>query len=386
VLNRSRFSLRADQEAIMEKRPLYLQIAESVRQDLLEGRLRPGDALPTVREMAERWKCTPGTVQQAYKELTRQGIAISRPGQGTHIGSGAVAEAADATPLRRATVTHHAEAFLLEMLSAGYTVVEIERSFRDSLDRWRALAGEPGHAPDEVVRFVGSHDPAVSLLTAHFDEFCTAETATCTLQVAYSGSLGGLIALAEGKAELAGVHLWDEETDAYNDPFVRRLLPGRRVALVTLAHRRLGLMVARANPHGITGLADLARGGLRFVNRQQGAGTRVWLDAQLRRAGVDTETITGYDHMVSTHVDVANAIAEGAADVGLGIEAAALTYGLAFLRLTTERYDLVIPASTWELGPVQAMVRWLERAEARAAIAGLGGYETEQTGRVRWVT
>ncbi len=73
-----------------DKRPLYLQIAESVRQDLLEGRLRPGDALPTVREMAEKWKCTPGTVQQAYKELTREGIAVSRPGQGTRIGSAPV--------------------------------------------------------------------------------------------------------------------------------------------------------------------------------------------------------------------------------------------------------------------------------------------------------
>ena len=220
----------------MEKRPLYLQIAESVRQDLLEGRLRPGAALPSVREMAGRWSCTPGTVQQAYKELARQGIAVSRPGQGTHIGSGPPALAGE-RPLRRATVVHQAEAFLLEMLSAGYTIAETESGFRAALDRWRALSDASPDAKPQVLRFAGSNDPAVSLVAAHFSEIC----AGCSLQIASPGSRGGLIALAEGTAEMAGSHLWDEESNAYNAPFVRRLLPGRRVALLTLAHRRLGL-------------------------------------------------------------------------------------------------------------------------------------------------
>lgn len=369
----------------MDKRPLYLQIAESIRQELLEGRLRPGDALPTVREMAERWKCTPGTVQQAYRELTRQGIAVSRPGQGTHVGSSAPVAATRATPLRRATVTHQAEAFLLEMLAAGYTISEIESGFRASLDRWRALNSEAPRAADEILHFVGSHDPAISLIAARFNELCGAEVAPYALQVTYSGSLGGLIALAEGKADLAGSHLWDEETDTYNEPFVRRLLPGRRMALLTLAYRRLGLIVAPLNPRRITTLPDLTRADVRFVNRQRGAGTRVWLDAQLVRAAVDAEAIAGYDHEVNTHAEVARAVAEGAADVGLGIEAAAISYGLGFVRLATEPYDLIMPAEAWGLGSVQALARWLETTEARAAISGLGGYETEETGRVRWV-
>jgi molybdate-binding protein/DNA-binding transcriptional regulator YhcF (GntR family) len=368
------------------KRPLYLQIAEAVRQDLLEGQLRPGDPLPTVRDMAERWKCTVGTVQQAYKELAREGIAVSRPGQGTHIGS-AAPEPLDATPLRRAAAAHQAEAFLLEMLSAGYTIAEIESGFRVSLDRWRAVADEaPVTGPAEVIRFVGSHDPAVSLVAARFGELCAGVGGLpCTLQVHYSGSLGGLIALAEGKADLAGSHLWDEESDTYNEPFVRRLLPGRRVALLTLAHRRLGLITARGNPLNLCGLTDLGSNRVRFVNRQPGAGTRVWLDAQLHRAGVDAETIAGYDHEVNTHAEVSRAVAEGVADAGLGIETAALAYGLHFVQLATEPYDLVIPAQAWELPPVKALASWLRTKDAQDAIAALGGYETGETGRVRWV-
>ncbi len=361
-----------------DKRPLYLEIAESIRQDLLQGRVRPGDALPTVREMAERWGCTPGTVQQAYKELARQGIAVSRPGQGTRIGSRPV-EAADDTPLRRATVAHQAETFLLEMLSAGYTVEEIESGFRASLDRWRAVTAEAPSRTAGVLRFAGSHDPAVSLLAARFGEICG-----CTLQIVYPGSLGGLIALAEGAADLAGSHLWDEESDSYNETFVRRLLPGQRVALLTLAHRTLGLLT-RADHAAVTRLADLAQPGLRFINRQRGAGTRVWLDAQLRRAGIDLAAIVGYDSEVNTHAEVARAVAEDEADVGLAIATAAIAYGLRFVRLTTEPYDLVIPEESWDQPSVKALADWLRTDDARRAIAGLGGYDTELTGAIRWV-
>ena len=220
----------------MDKTPLYLQIADAIRQELLEGKLRPGDALPPVREMAERWGCTPGTVQQAYKELARQGLAVSRSGQGTRVGTTLPATPPDKTPLRRASLVHQAEAFLLEVLAAGHTPAEAESAFRAALDRWRALSAETSVAPAQTLRFAGSNDPALSLVASRFPAICPG----CTLDVAFTGSLGGLIALAEGKADLAGSHLWDEESDSYNAPFVQRLLPGRRIVLLTLAHRRLG--------------------------------------------------------------------------------------------------------------------------------------------------
>jgi molybdate-binding protein/DNA-binding transcriptional regulator YhcF (GntR family) len=363
-----------------DRQPLYLQIAEAVRQDLLAGRLRPGDALPTVREMAEQWKCTPGTVQQAYKELTRQGIAVSRPGQGTRIGS-APPSVVDSTPLRRATITHEAEAFLLEMLSSGYTVEETESGFRAALDRWRAAVAEAPPAGADVIRFAGSHDPAVSLLASRLPALCPG----CVMQVRYAGSLGGLIALAEGAADIAGSHLWDEESDAYNAPFVRRLLPGRKVALLTLAQRRLGLIARPEDAERVNALPDLAAPGVTFVNRQRGAGTRVWLEAQLHRAGISTEQVAGYDREVTTHEAVARAVAEGAATAGLGIQTVALEYGLAFAPLTTETYHLIIPAQSWEADGLAALREWLNSPRGRSAIEGLGGYDVSHTGEVTWV-
>jgi molybdate-binding protein/DNA-binding transcriptional regulator YhcF (GntR family) len=363
----------------MDETPLYQRIAESIRRGIMGGDLRPDDRLPPVREMAARWHCTPGTVQRAYKELARQGLVVSRPGQGTRVATAISAE--EETPLRQAALVHRAEAFLLQVLTAGYTPAEAEQAVRLALDRWRALAQEPESPPENVLRFVGSHDPAVVFIAAHFADVAPG----CALRLTFVGSLGGLIALAEGEADVAGSHLWDEESDTYNEPFVRRVLPGQQVALLTLAHRRLGLITPPENPAGITDLENLVRPGLHFANRQRGSGTRVWLDARLRRRGIATEQIRGYESEMLTHSQVAQAIAENQADVGLGVEAAALAYGLDFVLLTTERYDLVIPVQAWEYPPLQALARWLATEEARAAITALGGYDTSETGRVRWI-
>jgi len=94
----------------MTKTFLYRQIAEKIRQDILEQNLQPGDRLPSVREMADRWNCTVGTIQKAYDNLAQQGLVISRPGQGTHVTHATPVEQADS--LRRATLVHKAESFL----------------------------------------------------------------------------------------------------------------------------------------------------------------------------------------------------------------------------------------------------------------------------------
>jgi molybdate-binding protein/DNA-binding transcriptional regulator YhcF (GntR family) len=363
----------------MDKNYLYHQIAESIRQEILHETLRPGDRLPSVREMAARWDCTIGTIQRAYEELGRQGLVVSRAGQGTHI---AAAISAAETPLRRASLVHRAEGFLLEALTAGYTATEVDLALRLAMDRWRTLSQTPTRQPGPHLHFVGSHDPAVALIATHFTDFAPGETP----QLTFSGSLGGLMALAQGEADLAGCHLWDEESDTYNTPFVRRLLPGRRVVLLTLAHRRLGFILSSTCPAAVTGLNDIARVRLQFVNRQRGAGTRVWLDAHLRQLGLTPEQIRGYDQEKRTHSEVAQVIAEGRADIGLGVEAAALAYGLRFVSLTLERYDLVIPAELWETGPVQALAGWLASDTARAEITTLGGYDLRETGRIEWIT
>jgi molybdate-binding protein/DNA-binding transcriptional regulator YhcF (GntR family) len=359
---------------------LYRQIAEAVRREILDRTLQPGDRLPSVREMAARWNCTIGTVQKAYEELAQQGLVVSRPGQGTHVSTAIPVESA--VPLRRAALVNRAEAFLLELLTAGYTPTEVEQAVQLALDRWRTVSRETTHRSEQSPHFVGSHDPALAFITAHFAEVAP----DYSPQLTFTGSLGGLIALAEDEADLAGSHLWDKESDTYNIPFIRRLLPGRKVALLTLAHRRLGFIFLPSNPLDLTGLEDLTRSGLRFINRQRWAGTRVWLDARLGQLGLSPNQIAGYEEEVQTHSEVARAVAEDRADVGLGIESAALAYGLGFISLTTERYDLVIPEEAWPQTPIQALARWLTTDKGKQRIHDLGGYEIRETGRVVWLS
>jgi putative molybdopterin biosynthesis protein len=249
------------------------------------------------------------------------------------------------------------------------------------MERWQVVVRQPAPLQAHILHFAGSHDPVLAWLGAHFPEIMPA----FRLQVGFTGSLGGLIALAEGMADLAGCHLWDAESDSYNAPFVRRLLPGRQVALVTLAHRRLGLIAPAGNPQGLRGLEDLARPGLRFVNRQAGSGTRVWLDATLRQQGIDPAQIQGYADERMTHSEVAAAVAAGQADAGFGLQAVALTYSLEFIFLVQERYDLVIPAESMDRASLARLVEWLAGDEARQVISGFGGYDAGETGMLRWV-
>jgi molybdate-binding protein/DNA-binding transcriptional regulator YhcF (GntR family) len=359
---------------------LYEKISATIRQDILAGKLKPGERLPSVRELAAEWRCTLGTVQRAYQELASQGLVTSRAGQGTRVVEQVAGE--QRSPLRRISLIHRAESFLLEVLTAGYTPEEVEQSVRLALDRWRAVTREP-EIPDECrLRFVGSHDLAITWLAANFEEIMPGYA----MQVRFTGSLGGLMALAQGEADVAGSHLWDQKSGRYNAPFVSRVMPGKRVGLLTMFHRRLGFFLPKGNPKRIRGLEDLAREGVRFVNRQSGSGTRVWLDAALSALGISPRQIQGFDDEKMTHSEVARAVAEGQADVGVGLEAAAGAYGLDFLFLKDERYDLVIPDQNMDFPPVKALRDWLKSAAAPRTVAELGGYSTREMGQMEWVT
>ncbi len=363
----------------MEEQFLYRQIAEAIRHQIMEGDLRPGQRLPTMRALTNEWNCTLATAQRAYQELAHQGLIVSRPGQGTHVSDRLSAKTD--TPLRRASLIHRAEQFLLEVLTVGYTPSDVEDAVRVALDRWRQVAQEAEPGMPGILRFGGSHDLAVAWIAGHMAGIAPG----WTMNITYSGSLAGLIALASGQADLAGCHLWDAEAKTYNVPFVRRILPGRRVALLTLAHRRLGLILPPGNPAHVHGLADLANPGLRFANRQPGSGTRVWLDMQLQRLGVNPNHISGYQNVYLTHSDVARVVAEGAADTGLCFEGSARPFGLDFVPLTSERYDLAVPAENMELPAMQALCAWLGSPAGRKAINDLPGYDTRETGRLQWV-
>lgn len=345
----------------------------------MSGRLKPGDRLPPIRKLTEQWACTPGTVSRAYQVLAQQGLVESRVGQGTRvIGNPSIQEM---TPLRRAMLFNRIESYLLEIMTAGYSPDEVEQSVRMALEHWRTFTELPQSEEACSLKFAGSHDPAVAWIASQFQQI----TDGYNLHLTFSGSLGGLIALSQNKADLAGSHLWDEETDTYNLPFVRRLMPGKKVALITLAQRKIGLLLPPGNPLGLRDLADLSRPGLRFTNRQPGSGTRVWLDAHLKRLGINPGPISGYQDEKLTHSEVALSVAQGHSDTGLGVQTAALLFGLDFIPLNTERYDLVIPAEKWNHPAIQALTDWLNTPQVKNAIEELGGYEITQTGQVEWL-
>jgi putative molybdopterin biosynthesis protein len=238
------------------------------------------------------------------------------------------------------------------------------------------LLRDPSEIASTIVA-IGSHDLALDLLASHIRRFAPA----VRLSSANVGSLGGLTALKRRDAHLAGTHLLDEATGEYNRPFLNRLLPGEEVVLINLTYRDQGFIVPPGNPRGLRGLADLARPGVRFVNRQKGSGTRVLLDYHLARAGIEPAAIGGYEREEFTHMAVAAAVLSGAADVGLGILAAAHALGLEFVPLFQERYDLAVPRRHWESELLAPLRHAIASPEYRAAVIALGGYDVRDMGR-----
>lgn len=372
---------------------VYVEIAEAVRRLIVSGELGPGDRLPSVRGMAERWHCTPATVARAYSLLADEGLVSAHRGGGTRVAHPKVPAAGSVPPgWEWAGLVNRAEAYLLEALAAGHTPAQAEAALAAAIGRWQELRERPRPATKAAVgpeasepagpwtlRFAGSHDLCVELLSRSLAE----HDPPVTLTTEFTGSLGGLMALARGEADIAGAHLWDEATGDYNLPFVERVLPNVAVVLLNLVKRQQGLIVPAGNPQGLRSLPDLTQPGVVFVNRQPGSGTRVWLDVQLKQGGVGPDLIDGYAHVESTHLGVARAVAEGAATAGLGIRAAAEAYGLDFIPLGEERYDLVVPLGLWGSPAVQALREALASTQFLEAVTALGGYDVSETGAER---
>lgn len=225
---------------------------------------------------------------------------------------------------------------------------------------------------------IGSHDLTIDLLASLIKE---KSAGRITISSSNVGSLGGLLAVEKGIAHFAGSHLLDTETGDYNRSYIRRYLRQTPVALMTLVHRWQGVMVAKGNPNGIRSISDLARSDVSFVNRQPGSGTRILLDYELQRAGIDPGRIVGYRNEEYTHMSVAMAVASGRADSGLGILAAARALDLDFIPITRERYDLVVPTALLEDERMRLLFEIIRSREFLEQVLAMGGYEVEETGR-----
>jgi putative molybdopterin biosynthesis protein len=199
----------------------------------------------------------------------------------------------------------------------------------------------------------------------------------------HAGSFPGLMALYEGRADVASSHLWDSDTDSYNIPYVRRFLPGIPTIIIHVAVRMQGFYVKKGNPLGINNWEDLTKPGLRMVNREPGSGTRVLLDEKLRQLGVNRLGIDGYRNWETSHTAVAIAVARSVADVGLGNQKAAMVVeGIEFVPLQQERYELVIKEENMNKPAVQSLLNTLKSSSFREEIEGLGGYGLDEMGRL----
>jgi putative molybdopterin biosynthesis protein len=281
-----------------------------------------------------------------------------------------------------ARVRHHLK--LLE--SAGLVEMvdtRVVRGFTEKYYRARARAFMlqqmvlPANVEEDGLVILGSHDLALEALAAHLRQAKSAPLSIITLPI---GSLEGLIALRQGLGQAAGCHLLDAESGDYNRPFVRHLFPDREMALITLAYREQGLIVPPGNPQHMSGLEDLARPHITIVNRNRGSGTRLWLDQHLAQLGLGAQDLHGYEREARTHTAVAEAVGGGRADAGLGLQAAAQKYGLGFIPLFQERFDLVMPQEFLESQYMRPLFDYLASARFRRQVEGMGGYDTAHTG------
>lgn len=195
------------------------------------------------------------------------------------------------------------------------------------------------------------------------------------------GSFSGLNALYHDQCQISASHLWDGDTNVYNVPYVRRLIPGIPCVILRIAKRTQGFYVAKGNPKNITHWSDLTRSDVVMINREKGSGTRVLLDENLRLLSIDARAIKGYDNEETSHLSIASAVSRGKADVGMGNQTVANSVlNLDFIPMQTECYDIVIKKTNLSQPIYQLIYEIISSGAFKEEIEGLGGYDTSQTG------
>jgi molybdate-binding protein len=286
---------------------------------VIEEGLTPGSALPSVRRLAADEGSSPATVQRAYAALARNGVVVLAERRGARVAAGG-------------------ELAARRLLRAG-----------------------------AAFRLAGSDDPALALLLAHAgDEI---------VMVGASGSFRGLTALWRNDADGAALHLRHRD-GTYNAPFARALLADRDPVLVHLWQREQGLIVPAGNPQEIRDAAALPS--VRVAQRPRGTGTRTLMDRLVLAAGGTPESVVGPE--VELHLDVAVAVATGEADTGLGLRSAARTFGLDFVPLASEPFEIATTRA--QSGGLEPLLRALAQPDVHSHVEALGGYDLSRAGDV----
>lgn len=234
---------------------------------------------------------------------------------------------------------------------------------------------------DATAVIIGSHDNILDLLANHLHK----RRPIVRISSAHVGSMGGIMAIRRGEAHMAGSHLLDEASGEYNVSYIKRFLAGLPLQLINLCYREQGLIVAKGNPKNIRNFRDIAKGKHSFINRQNGAGTRLLTDKVLRDEGINQAEIYGYSHEEYTHMSVAAAVASGSVDTGMGIRAAANALNLDFVPIAEERYDLIVPQQHAGDPKIATILDLIEGDQAfHTAILALGGYNLRDCGKIMY--
>ena len=217
-------------------------------------------------------------------------------------------------------------------------------------------------------------DPGISVLSRHV------QAAGIELVLAHRNSSQALKLLKNGFVHIAGTHLRDETSGESNIPAIGRIFRSNSVAVISFAMWEEGIVTARGNPKSIRGIEDFARKEVRIVNREAGAGSRILLDTRLKRLKLDARSIAGYDATARGHLAAAWQVQCGEADCCIATRAAARMFGLGFIPLATERYDLALKRQHLDLPLMQALLETLSRSAFRRELESLGGYDTRAAG------
>jgi len=227
----------------------------------------------------------------------------------------------------------------------------------------------PVQEAESALLITGSHDPVLDHLANLL------RPADVSLISTHVGSMGGIIALKKDECHAAPTHLLSPD-GSYNTEYIRKSLPGVPIDLIYVAGRQQGIV----SLDGLS-LADLP--GRTFINRQRGSGTRILLDYELKKAGIASSSIPGYEREVTTHIAVALAVKSGEADAGMCVYSAAKTLGLPFIPVAQERYELAVRREHNADSRIRVLVDAIRSREFKRILDHLGGYDTTKTGTLR---
>ena len=327
-----------------------------------------------LRPLIDHWLKAPAAPRQYAKAiLTRPVVSGLKYQEFVRVRMGYVGEKLMASPLSRGSG-------VVSSFMKADGILEVPQG----LEGYEAGAEvnvrllSPADKLEKTLVVIGSHDPLLDEL----GDMLHVANSDVYMSSSHVGSMGGIMAIRRGEAHAAGCHLLNTENGVYNISFMKKYFPKGGVKLVRCVGRQQGMMVAKGNPLNIQKFADIAKPGVRYVNRQRGSGTRILTDYLCKQENVDAAAVYGYDREELTHTSVAAQIVSCSADAGMGIYSAAKLYDLDFIPICIEEYDLIIPDHAWDTPMVRQLIATLKSDAFREKILSLGGYTVDDPGEL----